>query len=246
VDKRLYTLIYYLKGKSMKKILFLSLGLIASQNAIAADPLATTEQKASYTLGSDLAKNFEQQGLKIDIKAFTLGLDDAINNRKSRLTEDEMMKAITEVKKGMMQKQLADRKKQDEANIKEGKDYLAANAKKDGVKTLDNGIQYKVIKSGKGNSPTEDDTIFAHYQGSFINGEVFDSSYKRGTPLKFQMGNVIKGWGEVLKHMKPGDKWEVVIPSDLAYGKKGAGERIGPNKTLLFTIELIQFDKAEN
>ncbi|MDX1352468.1 MAG: FKBP-type peptidyl-prolyl cis-trans isomerase, partial [Thiomicrorhabdus sp.] len=103
----------------------------------------------------------------------------------------------------------------------------------------------KIIKEGKGKSPTDDDTIFAHYQGSFIDGTVFDSSYKRGTPLKFQMSNVIKGWGEVLKLMKPGDKWEVVIPSELAYGEKGAGETIGPNKTLLFTIELIQFTPAQ-
>ena len=229
----------------MKKILFLSLGLFASQNAIAADPLATTEQKASYTLGSDLAKNFTQQGLNIDIKAFTLGLEDAINKRESRLSEEDMMNAITEVKKSMMQKQLAERKIQGEANAKEGKMFLAENAKKSGVKTLDNGIQYKVIKAGKGNSPSDEDTIFAHYQGSFIDGTVFDSSYQRGTPLKFQMNNVIKGWGEILKNMKPGDKWETVIPAELAYGEKGAGESIGPNKTLLFTIELIQFNKGE-
>ncbi|MDX1353034.1 MAG: FKBP-type peptidyl-prolyl cis-trans isomerase N-terminal domain-containing protein, partial [Thiomicrorhabdus sp.] len=121
----------------MKKILFLSLGLLASQNVIAANPLATTEQKASYTLGSDLAKNFAQQGLEIDIKAFTLGLEDALNNREPRLSEEEMMNAITEVKKSMMQKQIADRKAQGELNGKEGKAYLAENAKKPGVKTLD-------------------------------------------------------------------------------------------------------------
>lgn len=229
----------------MKKILFLSLGLFASQNAIAADPLATTEQKASYTLGSDLAKNFTKQGLNIDIKAFTLGLEDALNNKKPRISEKEMMQAITEVKKSMMQKQMAKRQAEGKANLEEGKAYMAKNAKNPDVKTLDNGIQYKVIKSGKGNSPKDGDTIFAHYQGSFIDGTVFDSSYKRGTPLKFQMGNVIKGWGEVLKHMKPGDKWETVIPSNLAYGEKGAGERIGANKTLLFTIELIQFDATK-
>lgn len=229
----------------MKKILFLSLGLFASQNAIAADPLATTEQKASYTLGSDLAKNFTKQGLNIDIKAFTLGLEDALNNKKPRISEKEMMQAITEVKKSMMQKQMAKRQAEGKANLEEGKAYMAKNAKNPDVKTLDNGIQYKVIKSGKGKSPKDGDTIFAHYQGSFIDGTVFDSSYKRGTPLKFQMGNVIKGWGEVLKHMKPGDKWETVIPSNLAYGEKGAGERIGANKTLLFTIELIQFDATK-
>lgn len=229
----------------MKKILILSLGLIASSTAYASDSLTTTEQKASYTLGSDLAKNFTKQGLEIDIKAFTLGLEDALNNRQSRLSEEEMMNAITEVKKGMMQKQIADRKIQGEANIKEGKAFMAENAKKPGVKTLDNGIQYKVIKEGKGDSPNDESVIFAHYQGSFIDGKVFDSSYDRGTPLKFQMSNVIKGWGEVLKRMNPGAKWEVVIPAELAYGEKGAGETIGPNKTLLFTIELIQFGKEE-
>ena len=233
----------------MKKALILSMGLLgslgASPNAIANEALKTVEQKASYTLASDLAKNFKEQGLEIDIKAFTLGLEDAMNNRPPKLSDEEMMNAITEVKKKMMQKQLADRKAAGEANLKEGKTFLAANAKKPGVTSLDNGIQYEVIKSGKGESPTEDDIIFAHYEGKLIDGTVFDSSYERGTPLKFQMGNVIKGWGEILKIMKPGDKWKVAIPSELAYGEKGAGERIGPNKTLIFTVELIQFDKGE-
>ncbi len=229
----------------MKKAMILSIGLLTSVNAFANDALKTVEQKASYTLASDLAKNFKEQGLEIDTKAFMLGLEDAINNRPSKLTDAEMMEAITAVKKKMMEKQLADRKIQGEANKKEGQAFLAENAKKSGVKTLDNGIQYEVIKSGKGNSPTENDVIFAHYEGKLIDGTVFDSSYQRGAPLKFQMNNVIKGWGEILKIMKPGDKWKVVIPSDLAYGDKGAGERIGPNKTLIFTIELIQFDKAE-
>ena len=230
----------------MKKVLFLSLGLLASQNALSADPLATTEQKASYTLGSDLAKNFTRQGLNIDVKAFTLGLEDALNNKKPRLTEKEMMDAVAEVKKGMMQKQLEMHKAKAAANSKEGKAFLAKHAKEPGVKTLKNGIQYKVITEGKGNSPTEDDVIFANYKGSFIDGKVFDSSYKRGSPLKFKMENVIPGWGEVLKLMKPGAKWEVVIPPELAYGEKGAGQAIGPNKTLLFTIELIQFTKADD
>jgi len=229
----------------MKKVLFLSLGLLVSQNAIAADPLSTNEQKASYTLASDLAKNFQSQGLKIDITAFTLGLEDALNNKPSRLTEEQMMGAINAVKKEMMQKQLVERQAQGAKNLEKGKAYLAENKKKPGVKVLDNGIQYKVINSGTGASPSEEDTIFAHYKGALISGDVFDSSYKRGTALKFQMSNVIKGWGEVLKIMKPGDKWEVVIPSELAYGEKGAGDRIGPNETLVFTIELVQFDKAE-
>lgn len=230
----------------MKKVLFLSLGLLASQNAFSANPLATNDQKASYTLASDLAKNFTRQGLNIDVKAFTLGLEDALNNKKPRLTPKEMMDAVAAVKKDMIQKQLKIQKAASAANIKEGKTFMAKHAKEAGVKTLKNGIQYKVITKGKGKSPTKDDIIFAQYQGSFINGKVFDSSYKRGAPLKFKMSNVIPGWGEVLKLMKQGSKWEVVIPSELAYGKKGAGQAIGPNKTLLFTIELIQFSKDDH
>lgn len=230
----------------MKKALIIAVSFALSSTAFAADKaLQTIEQKASYTLASDLAKNFKEQGLKIDINAFTMGLEDALKGRPSKLSDEEMMQAITEVKKQMIETQKVEREKQAQANIAEGKAYMAENAKKAGVKTLDNGIQYQVIKSGKGESPTEDDVIFAHYEGKFIDGKVFDSSYDRGTPLKFNMTNVIKGWGEVLKIMKPGDKWEVTIPENLAYGEKGAGDRIGPNKTLIFTIELIQFDKAE-
>ena len=235
----------------MKKTLIFSIGLglilpfSTFSPAIANDALQTVNQKASYTLASDLAKNFKEQGVNIDSKAFMLGLEDTLNNRPSKLSDEEMMNAISTVQKQIMSKQEADRKEKGLANIKEGEEYLSKNAKKPGVKTLENGIQYKVIESGQGKSPTENDTIFAHYEGKFINGEVFDSSYDRGTPLKFVMSNVIKGWGEVLKIMKPGDKWEVVIPSDLAYREKGAGERIGPNKTLVFTIELIQFDTSK-
>ena len=229
----------------MKQALLLSMGLVLSHSVMADTSLSSVEQKASYTLATDLAKNFQQQGLKIDIEAFTLGLEDALNQRPLRLSEDEMTQAIATVKKQMVEKQQAERQAQGERNQKRGEAFLAEHAKKSGVQILENGIQYEVIKSGEGNSPTEDDVIFAHYEGQFIDGTVFDSSYERGTPLKFEMGNVIRGWGEVLKLMKPGDKWKVVIPSDLAYGERGAGDRIGPHQTLIFTIELIQFHKAE-
>jgi len=229
----------------MKKALVLSLGMALSVSAFANNTLQTTDQKASYALGLDLAENFSRQGVAIDVKAFSLGLEDALSGNPLKLTEQEMAQALTEVKKQIMAKQQAQRQSQAQANLEEGKAYMAKNAKQPDVKTLDSGIQYKVIKTGTGSSPTADDTIFAHYEGRLIDGTVFDSSYKRGTPLKFQMTGVIPGWGEVLKHMKPGDKWEAVIPSDLAYGQRGAGNKIGPNKTLIFTIELIQFSKSE-
>ncbi len=229
----------------MKKLLIMALGLAFASSAFAANKaLSTSEQKASYSLGADLAKNFTEQGLKIDIKAFTLGLEDTIKHRPLKLTEEEMMSAISDVKKEMLEKQQAQRKVIGDANIKEGQAFLAKNAKKAGVISLPSGVQYKVITEGKGASPTENDTLIAHYSGTLIDGTEFDSSYKRGTPLKFQMGNVIKGWGEVMKLMNPGSKWEVYIPADMAYGAKGAGKAIGPYQTLIFTVELITFNSA--
>lgn len=229
----------------MKKLFIIAIGLAFTPSAFAANSgLSTSEQKTSYTLGADLAKNFTEQGLKIDIKAFTLGLEDAIKHRPLKLTEEEMMSAISDAKKEMLEKQQAERKIIGDTNIKEGQAFLTSNAKKSGVISLPSGVQYKVITKGKGAHPTEDDTLIAHYSGTLIDGTEFDSSYKRGTPLKFQMGSVIKGWGEVMKLMAPGAKWEVYIPADMAYGAKGAGEVIGPHQTLIFTVELITFNSA--
>lgn len=203
--------------------------------------LTTTEQQASYTLAVDLAKNFEQQGLNIDIKAFQMGLEDSLNGKPLRLTTEQMNQAVSEMKQKMIQKQQQARKLEAEKNTQEGQAFLNQNAKESGIKTLENGIQYRVIESGKGDSPAADATVFAHYEGKFIDGTVFDSSYERGNALEFKLDGVIKGWSTVIQKMRPGDKWEVVIPSDLAYGERGAGDVIGPNKTLIFTIELISF-----
>ncbi len=230
----------------MKKILLISLGLALAPSAFADKyNLETTEQRASYTLGADIAKNFRDQGLEIDVNAFSLGLEDALKNRKLKLNEEEMMAAINAVKQKMQKQQLEKQQSIARKNRDEGKAFLAENAKKEGVITLDSGVQYKVLTEGKGNSPTPEDTISAHYRGTLLDGTEFDSSFKRGTPLTLQMGSVIKGWGEVLKRMKPGSKWEVYIPSDMAYGEKGAGDAIGPNQTLIFTIELIDFESPE-
>jgi len=230
----------------MKKILLISLGLSIASTAFADKyNLETTEQRASYTLGADIAKNFRDQGLEIDVNAFSLGLEDALQNRTLKLNEEEMMSAINAVKQ-KMQKQLLEKQQSiARKNRAEGKAFLAENAKKEGVITLDSGVQYKVLTEGKGDSPTPEDTITAHYRGTLLDGTEFDSSFKRGTPLTLQMGSVIKGWGEVLKLMKPGSKWEVYIPSDMAYGEKGAGDAIGPNQALIFTIELIQFESPK-
>ncbi len=230
----------------MKKILLISLGLALAPSVFADNhALNTIEQKASYTLGADIAKNFRNQGLEIDVKAFSLGLEDALQNRDLKLSEEEMMSSINAVKQRMQKQQLEKQKTIARKNLDEGNAFLTENAKKEGVVTLDSGVQYKVLTKGKGDSPTPEDTISAHYRGTLLDGSEFDSSYQRGTPLTLQMGSVIKGWGEVLKLMKPGSKWEVYIPSDMAYGEKGAGDAIGPNQTLIFTIELIDFESPK-
>ncbi|MBN2864706.1 MAG: FKBP-type peptidyl-prolyl cis-trans isomerase [Thiotrichales bacterium] len=230
----------------MKKTALFAIGLAFSYSAIAqATDLKTNEQKASYTLGVDLANNFEKQGLKIDVEALTAGLQDAMNKKPMQITQAEMKEAIDSVKKQMMQKQLEARSEQAAANAKAGKAFLAENAKKDGVITTASGLQYKVINAGSGASPTEENKLTAHYEGRLLDGTVFDSSFERGTPLEFYMSNVIKGWQEALSLMKAGSKWEVYIPSELAYGEKGAGQRIGPNSTLIFTVELITFAPAD-
>jgi FKBP-type peptidyl-prolyl cis-trans isomerase FklB len=230
----------------MKKTLLIALGLSASTLVMAADPsLKTVDQKASYTLGVDLAQNFNQQGLNIDIEALAQGMRDVKNQTPLKLTAEEMEQAVNEVKKAMMEKQMAARKALAEENAKIGADFLAENKTKPGVKSTASGLQYKVIEAGSGDSPKDGDVITAHYKGSLIDGRVFDNSYDRGTPLEFELNNVIPGWQEALKLMSSGAKWEVYIPANLAYGEKGAGDRIGPNETLIFTVELIKFEKGE-
>ncbi|KUJ74861.1 hypothetical protein AVO42_05640 [Thiomicrospira sp. XS5] len=205
--------------------------------------LDSVEKKASYALGSDLAKNFQQQGVEIDIPALVLGMQDVMENKSLRLTDAEMQQAVNEVKKQVMQKQAEARKKLAEDNAQKGEAFLAKNKKRDDVKVTKSGLQYRIIEPGKGATPKEDDVLTANYKGTLIDGTEFDSSYSRGTPIEFQMGDVIPGWGEALKMMKPGAKWEIFVPPSLGYGSKGAGDIIGPNETLIFTIELIKAEK---
>lgn len=228
-----------------KTILTLSIALLTATNANAVE-LKTTNQKASYALGSDIAKNFVQQGVEIDSKALLAGMEDIINNNKLQLSAKEMQQAVLDVKKQIIAKIEKENAVKGEKNLKKGTAFLTKNKTKKGVKTLDSGLQFIVKKEGKGNFATEDDHLTAHYRGTLIDGTEFDSSYTRGTPIEFQMSNVIKGWGEALKKMQPGAKWQIFVPSHLAYGKKGAGKLIGPNETLIFDIELLTVAKDEH
>jgi len=156
-----------------------------------------------------------------------------------------VIETLTSFKKDFIAKKQELEKQLGEKNKKEGSSFLAENQKKEGVKTLPSGLQYKVIKSGSGKKPKLDDTVTTHYRGSLIDGTEFDSSYRRGKPVTFPVNQVIPGWTEALQLMEEGAKWELFVPSNLAYGEKGAGNEIGPNATLIFEVELISVQEKQ-
>jgi FKBP-type peptidyl-prolyl cis-trans isomerase FklB len=228
----------------------LVLGLLASPLLAQDKPdLTNPKQKTSYAVGMDIASVFKQQELDLDVKAFAAGLSDTLAG-KPALTEEQQKTVLMDLQKSLMAKAEAKNKAAAEKNLKDGQAFLAANAKKDGVKvkavTTPDGVkgdlQYKVLKSGAGASPKTTDTVKVHYHGTLIDGTVFDSSVQRGEPVSFGVGDVIPGWTEALQMMKVGDKWQLFIPAALAYGESGP-EPIGPNSTLIFEVELLGIEK---
>jgi len=218
--------------------LLMLLGL--NQLAQAETVLKTNPQKAGYSIGIDFASSLKSQGLDIDFNSVILGIQDTMKGKKPLLSQEERAKATLVLQKQMMAKREAKMAKLGAENKKKGKAFLAANKKKAGVETLKSGLQYKILKHGDGPSPKATDQVTTNYRGTLIDGTEFDSSYKRGKPATFPVKGVIQGWQEALQKMKVGDKWQLVIPPNLAYGKRGAGETIGPNATLIFEIELLK------
>jgi FKBP-type peptidyl-prolyl cis-trans isomerase len=206
--------------------------------------LKDLKAKASYSIGADIASNMKRQDLDLDPKAIAAGLADGFAG-KTILTDAEMKQVLNEFRTQMMAAMETKQKSAGEKNVKDGEAFLAANAKKEGVKVTASGLQYKVLKSGKGKTPKETDTVKVHYHGTLIDGTVFDSSVERGEPISFPLNGVIKGWTEGLQLMKEGDKFQLTIPSKLAYGENGPGGKIGPNATLIFDVELIAIEAAK-
>ncbi len=220
------------------------IGLMTSFSSIAETKLNSEKDKASYTIGIQMGMQLSQQKDDIDMDKVIAGFKDAFTGKQPQLTMDEMRQVMTNFQQNIQARHQAKMKALADKNAKEGAEFLAANKKKKGVKTLASGLQYKVLKSGKGPSPTASDTVVTHYRGNLIDGKVFDSSYKRGQPATFPVSGVIKGWTEALQKMKVGDKWQLFIPSELAYGANGAGQMIGPNAVLIFEIELLEIKKS--
>ena len=212
-----------------------------SGTAFAADApeLKGDKEKLSYSIGMDIGGNLKRQSIEVDPDLVAKGFKDNYGGGKTLLTEDEARQAIVTFQKTLMAKQAETVHKLAEKNKAEGEKFLAENGKKEGVKTLPSGLQYKEITPGTGKSPKAADTVTTHYKGTLIDGTEFDSSHKRGQPATFAVSGVIAGWTEALQLMKEGAKWQLFVPSNLAYGDRGAGREIGPNATLIFEVELI-------
>jgi FKBP-type peptidyl-prolyl cis-trans isomerase FklB len=202
--------------------------------------LATLEQKLSYIVGTNLAGQFKRDELTLDVDAFTMAVNDVLAGTESRLSQEQIQEAVATVQKQAQEKQQLAQKAVSEKNKSEGQAYLEANAKKEGVVVTESGLQYKEVVSGDGEMPTSEKTVVVHYKGTLTDGTEFDSSYKRDQPFETPITGVIKGWVEALQLMNVGDKFELAIPSELAYGPRGSGQLIGPDTTLLFDVELIE------
>ncbi len=236
--------------KSLVFALFLSCGFAAAQQNPPAplpdgpapkpqtapdnSPFKTLKERVSYALGLSIGGSLRKDSIDVDPSVFLQGINDARSGNKPLMTEDQLRNTMVELQI-QLQTQVAARK---QANKQEGDAFLAANKTKPGVATLPSGLQYKIITEGTGPKPARTDSVTCNYRGTFINGTEFDSSYKRGEATTFSLTGVIRGWTEALQLMPVGSKWQLFVPSDLAYGEPGR-EGIEPNSTLIFEVELI-------
>ena len=230
-----------------------SLLLAPTQNLMSQEATAgpaPTPADIGYFLGVSVGQQLSQQGFESDdftTEGFVKGISDALSGKDPGLTNDQLQAVAQSIEQKLrtrQQAEMAERKKQGVVNLEKSKLYLEENAKKEGIKQLASGLQYKVVKEGSGKSPSAEDTVNVHYTGTLINGRVFDSSVERGMPAEFKVGEVIPGWRQALQEMKVGDKWMLYVPPQLAYGAEGmpgrrADEGIGPNEVLIFEVELL-------
>lgn len=226
----------------MKRLVLLPLLLTAGQliampaNAV---QLTTDSAKQSYSIGYDFGQNIQQNLSDIELKLFVNGLEDAFQKKAPQMKKEDMAAAIQTYREKLMAKQQKEQEAKSLSNKKAGDEFLAANKTKKDIVTLPSGLQYRVLADGTGKKPSAEDTVTVHYRGTLVNGEEFDSSYRRNEPATFAVSGVIKGWTEALQLMKEGAKWQLFIPQQLAYGERGMGA-IGPNELLIFEVELIK------
>jgi FKBP-type peptidyl-prolyl cis-trans isomerase len=206
--------------------------------------LKDDKAKESYSVGYQFGQNLKKMQTDLDAEVLSAAIRDALSGKESRLSDEEMRAAVASLRERTVAARQASIKEQAQKNLAEGEKFLAENKTKEGVKTTASGLQYKIIEEGEGPSPKAGDTVTVHYRGTFVDGTEFDSSYQREEPATFPLTGVIPGWTEALQLMKKGSKWVLFIPSDLAYGERGAGNRIPPNSTLIFEVELLSSNET--
>jgi len=222
--------------------------VMASSPLFAADPpaaLETQKDKESYSIGYEVGRSMKTDGVEVNFDRLVQGLQEAINQKEPRLKEEEMRKLVVDLRKKTREDQMRKIQEVIVKNAQESEKFLAENKKLKGVKVTASGLQYKVLREGKGTVPKPQDFVKVDYRGTFIDGKEFDSSYAKGEPIRVQADGVIKGWTEALSMMKVGSKWQLFVPPDLAYGKNGMGQVIPPNKVLVFDMELLTIEKAD-
>ena len=226
-----------LRTTSLVIAMALTAGAACTQDVPA---LTSPKEKRSYALGVNIGTGLGKQGMDIDAALLAKGLQDALAGKKTLLTQEEVQAVLAEFQAEMQKKQAAAMQQAAETNKKAGDAFLAANKAKEGVVTLPSGLQYKVLKAGKGKKPGDDDGVTCRYRGSLLDGTEFDNSDTMGMPVTFFVkDSVIDGWKEALKLMPAGSKWQIFVPSELAFGEKGAGRDIGPNAAIIYEIELL-------
>lgn len=204
------------------------------------------DERFSYAYGADLAKKFKAEGIELNVAILAAGMQDVYSGSEKKMSAGEIAATIELYLKVHREKQEAERAVAGEKNKKEGKKFLAENAKKEGVVVTESGLQYKVITEGNGGyKPTADDEVKVHYRGKFIDGTEFDSTYQRNEAYSANAKLLIKGWAEAIQLMSEGSKWELYIPADLAYGEQGS-QYVGPHAVLVFEVELLEIEKSEH
>lgn len=229
---------------------FLLVGLVACRKAggdtakaLTKEALDNQKKKVSYAIGLDIGQNFKARAMDIDLDILFQGMKDSQKAEKPLLGPEEIQKVMTQFQQDMMKIEQAKRLTQGQDNKVKEEAFLKENSQKPGVKVTASGLQYRVISEGTGPKPKESDTVSVHYRGTLLDGTEFDSSYKRNQPAVFPLKGVIKGWTEALQLMNVGSKYQIFLPSSLAYGEQGAGQVIGPYATLIFEVELLGIEK---
>lgn len=230
----------------MKLVTAAVLGLTMSSVIAATDSTSLTsdKDKLSYSIGVDLGKNFQNQGIDVNPSVMAKGMLDGMNGSQLILTEQQMKDVLNKFQKDLMAKRTSEFNKTADKNKAKGEQFLAENKNKPGVIALPSGLQYKVVETGHGAKPNKSDMVTVEYTGRLINGTVFDSTDKAGKPATFQVSQVIPGWTEALQLMPAGSTWEIFVPASLAYGPRSVGGPIGPNETLIFKVHLISVKKS--